>query len=300
MDEYFLYEFTKTEWHKNELLLRVAKEDSDPKDDDAGELAVIQMNRKRDAMLRRVWKENNYKRFRLLGCFMNIPWGKELLEAHGGRVINLWFTRTASGPTRIVLSQAETEKEFYDWLEADGVLYALGPIYPAERVQALFHTENDFLLEEEQIQERATKELEGLYNDSEEACMRLYRKKRFLQDFLEDGWSFDQVYEILDTENQEELKAWYHNREDQPEITVRYEPIYQSLSISMKPYLPMSKQINFELRFDCSENRHFFRILESLLYYRDCFEYDMSGRMYGYEKMLQVLSEQGIETETRG
>ena len=290
MHVFFLYELSQAEWETKELLLRVTKEVVSSSNSRGEDLAEICMERKRDALLRQVLADNSFSRYRLLGSFELSPEGDELYEEKGGFELALWYAQTAYGSPYIVLSQAETEEDFYHLLETDEDMYALNPIYPAERVQALFHTENDFPLPAEQIAKAADKELELLY-DSEEDC-EYYMKKRFQQVFLEAGWSFEQVYEILDTQKPEVMTAQYRYRirEDRPMITVGYDPLRKILSVSLSAHRWAASHTERELGFACGSESELARIMKNILYYKDCFDYDADYQICGYEAGYRVFS----------
>lgn len=290
---FFLYELSREPWETKALLLRVTKERVSSSNTRGEELAELVMERKRDALLRQVFGELGYKRYRLLGSFELSPEGEVLYSERGGFVLPLWYAQTAFGSPYIVLSQADTEEDFYRLLESDGDFSSLHPIYPAERVEALFYTERDCLLNDKQMDEQAEQERRMLY-DSLEDSVELYMNKRFLQVFLEEGWRFEQVYEVLIAGTPAPMTAWYQINEDRPLLAVSYAPSGRCLSVTLKASRWAADREDTVFRFPCRNGVALGKVLKSIIYYRDWFTYDEDYRVCGYEEMIQKLAEQGI------
>lgn len=97
MNIFFLYELSRTPWDTKTLMLRVTKEQVSSSNTSGDELAELVMERKRDALLRQIFREQGYHRYRLLGCSELSPEGDELYAERGGFELPLWYVQTAYG-----------------------------------------------------------------------------------------------------------------------------------------------------------------------------------------------------------
>lgn len=187
-------------------------------------------------------------------------------------------------------------EDFYQLVVSDEYFNSLGPIFPAEQVQALFYTESECPVSDEEIVRQAEKE-QTILDDLEDESVELFLKKRFVQVFLEQGWSFEQVYEVMEKETLVCMTARYQINEDRPPLTVCFRPTAQCLSLTLKFSPWAAERKDTVLRMVCKNGRGFGRVLESIVYYKDWFEYDAEYTPCGYEKMLKKLAEQGIIVE---
>lgn len=81
-------------------------------------------------------------RAHLLGELQSRPVGERLAEGSGGGELDLWVAETYGAPW-VVMGVAETEAAFWRAVSADEELAGLGGVRPAQRVRAVFITDDD-------------------------------------------------------------------------------------------------------------------------------------------------------------
>ena len=79
---------------------------------------------------------------RLIGELQSHPAGEELIDAPGGREVDVWVAETPFGHPWVVMGTAEDEDAFWREVEVDEDLAGLGPIRPAVKRRAFFLAES--------------------------------------------------------------------------------------------------------------------------------------------------------------
>ena len=110
-----------------------------------GEKAEEILEKKRDRILKKFMSQSNYTDYEFIGQFEGEPEGDIFYEDHGGVCIDFWMANSDFGSPWIIISQAESEEEFWRIVEGDIFLTNERPLRPAEKVKAFFITELDKL-----------------------------------------------------------------------------------------------------------------------------------------------------------
>jgi hypothetical protein len=141
LDVYSLYKIYNVLNNASEfLLIKAVKPAWSNAIESEGEKAEDILEKKIVLALNKFMSQSNYTDYELIGQFEGEPEGDIFYEDHGGVNIDFWMAKSGFGSPWIIISQAQSEEEFWRIVEGDIFLSNAKPINPAVKVRAFFIT----------------------------------------------------------------------------------------------------------------------------------------------------------------
>lgn len=146
MDVYYLYELSRNEASQGSeiILLKVLRPAWRNANETEGEWAESVLDKKREKMLKQCLLRTGNKQAKLVGQFEGWPEGDAFYEDFGENLVEFWFASSGFGHPWIVFSQADSEEDFWRIIGNDEFLNTMRAMPPAQKLTAMFFTENDF------------------------------------------------------------------------------------------------------------------------------------------------------------
>lgn len=142
---FLLYEFGLPNSDKiQKILLRLSMPLPSNNNLAGQELAETVLEHKRDEILRQLLQKKEYTEYKLIGRFELSPEGDSFYEEQGGFEVEFWYIPSGYGEPWAIISQADSEADFYRMLQEEEDWQGMRPLPPAKAMKALFYTEKDF------------------------------------------------------------------------------------------------------------------------------------------------------------